>query len=156
MRKILILKVYSKVCWSEWKRWTKQQSCRILTFKKLHPNNERHFHVSNHLIDTHIDLLKVTPYKHPYRNTHPKNRELITKHIQWTQFIYFFFCVRARSKSHLPPTHTHTNNSPFSPTKGSDQVNTSIKLGSQYGWGEQLNCLIFITLFSYFNTAACP
>lgn len=43
---------------------------------------------------------------------------------------------------------------PFSPTNGKDQVNTSMKFGSQYGWGEQLNCLIFITLFSYFNTAA--
>lgn len=29
-----------------------------------------------------------------------------------------------------------------------------MKFGSQYGCGEQLNCLIFITLFSYFNTAA--
>ncbi len=43
---------------------------------------------------------------------------------------------------------------PFSPTKGSDHVNTSMKLGNQYGWGEQLNCLMFMTLFSYFNTAA--
>lgn len=43
---------------------------------------------------------------------------------------------------------------PFSPTNGRDQVNTSMKFGSQYGWGEQLNCLIFMTLFSYFNTAA--
>lgn len=43
---------------------------------------------------------------------------------------------------------------PFSPTNGSDQVKTSMKFGSQYGWGEQLNCLMFITLFSYFNTAA--
>jgi len=30
-----------------------------------------------------------------------------------------------------------------------------MKLGSQYGCGEQLNCLMFITLFSYFKTAAC-
>ncbi len=29
-----------------------------------------------------------------------------------------------------------------------------MKFGSQYGCGEQLNCRIFITLFSYFNTAA--
>ena len=43
---------------------------------------------------------------------------------------------------------------PFSPTKGKDHVKTSIKFGSQYGCGEQLNCLIFMTLFSYFNTAA--
>lgn len=43
---------------------------------------------------------------------------------------------------------------PFSPTKGSDHVNTSMKLGSQYGWGEQLNCRMFMTLFSYFKTAA--
>lgn len=43
---------------------------------------------------------------------------------------------------------------PFSPTNGSDQVKTSMKFGSQYGWGEQLNCLMFITLFSYFSTAA--
>lgn len=42
----------------------------------------------------------------------------------------------------------------FSPTNGNDHVNTSMKFGSQYGWGEQLNCLIFITLFSYFKTAA--
>lgn len=42
----------------------------------------------------------------------------------------------------------------FSPTNGSDHVNTSMKFGSQYGWGEQLNCLMFITLFSYFKTAA--
>ena len=33
-------------------------------------------------------------------------------------------------------------------------MKTSIKFGSQYGCGEQLNCRIFITLFSYFNTAA--
>ena len=33
-------------------------------------------------------------------------------------------------------------------------MKTSMKLGSQYGWGEQLNCRMFITLFSYFNTAA--
>jgi hypothetical protein len=43
---------------------------------------------------------------------------------------------------------------PFSPTNGNDQVNTSIKFGNQYGWGEQLNCLMFITLFSYFKIAA--
>lgn len=43
---------------------------------------------------------------------------------------------------------------PFSPTKGSDHVNTSMKLGSQYGCGEQLNCRMFMTLFSYFKTAA--
>lgn len=43
---------------------------------------------------------------------------------------------------------------PFSPTNGRDQVKTSMKLGSQYGWGEQLNCRIFMTLFSYFSTAA--
>ena len=43
---------------------------------------------------------------------------------------------------------------PFSPTKGRDQVNTSIKFGSQYGCGEQLNCRMFMTLFSYFSTAA--
>lgn len=30
-----------------------------------------------------------------------------------------------------------------------------MKLGNQYGCGEQLNCRMFITLFSYFNTAAC-
>lgn len=30
-----------------------------------------------------------------------------------------------------------------------------MKLGNQYGCGEQLNCLMFITLFSYFRTAAC-
>jgi len=44
---------------------------------------------------------------------------------------------------------------PFSPTNGRDHVKTSMKLGSQYGCGEQLNCLMFITLFSYFKTAAC-
>lgn len=33
-------------------------------------------------------------------------------------------------------------------------MNTSMKLGSQYGWGEQLNWRMFITLFSYFSTAA--
>ena len=43
---------------------------------------------------------------------------------------------------------------PFSPTNGKDQVKTSIKFGNQYGWGEQLNCRIFITLFSYFKIAA--
>ena len=43
---------------------------------------------------------------------------------------------------------------PFSPTNGKDQVNTSMKFGNQYGCGEQLNCLIFITLFSYFKIAA--
>lgn len=43
---------------------------------------------------------------------------------------------------------------PFSPTKGKDHVKTSMKLGNQYGCGEQLNCRMFITLFSYFNTAA--
>jgi len=43
---------------------------------------------------------------------------------------------------------------PFSPTNGNDHVKTSIKLGNQYGCGEQLNCLMFITLFSYFNMAA--
>lgn len=43
---------------------------------------------------------------------------------------------------------------PFSPTKGSDHVNTSMKLGSQYGCGEQLNWRMFMTLFSYFKTAA--
>lgn len=43
---------------------------------------------------------------------------------------------------------------PFSPTNGRDQVKTSMKFGSQYGCGEQLNCLMFMTLFSYFNTAA--
>uniref|UniRef100_A0A182QEW1 Uncharacterized protein n=1 Tax=Anopheles farauti TaxID=69004 RepID=A0A182QEW1_9DIPT len=42
----------------------------------------------------------------------------------------------------------------FSPTNGSDQVKTSMKFGSQYGWGEQLNCRMFITLFSYLSTAA--
>lgn len=50
---------------------------------------------------------------------------------------------------------TKWHNLPFSPTNGKDHVKTSIKLGNQYGCGEQLNCLIFITLFSYFNTAAC-
>lgn len=29
-----------------------------------------------------------------------------------------------------------------------------MKFGSQYGWGVQLNCLMFITLFSYLSTAA--
>ena len=43
---------------------------------------------------------------------------------------------------------------PFSPTKGRDHVKTSIKLGSQQGCGLQLNWRMFITLFSYFNTAA--
>lgn len=43
----------------------------------------------------------------------------------------------------------------FSPTNGNDHVKTSMKLGSQYGCGEQLNWRIFITLFSYFSTAAC-
>ena len=43
---------------------------------------------------------------------------------------------------------------PFSPTNGSDHVKTSMKLGSQYGCGLQLNWRMFITLFSYFNTAA--
>lgn len=43
---------------------------------------------------------------------------------------------------------------PFSPTNGRDQVKTSMKFGNQYGCGEQLNCRIFITLFSYFNMAA--
>ena len=43
---------------------------------------------------------------------------------------------------------------PFSPTNGNDQVKTSLKLGSQYGCSTELNCLMFITLFSYFNTAA--
>lgn len=43
----------------------------------------------------------------------------------------------------------------FSPTNGNDQVNTSMKFGSQYGCGEQLNCRMFITLFSYLSTAAC-
>lgn len=42
----------------------------------------------------------------------------------------------------------------FSPTNGNDHVNTSMKFGSQYGCGEQLNCRIFITLFSYLSTAA--
>lgn len=42
----------------------------------------------------------------------------------------------------------------FSPTKGKLQVNTSMKLGSQYGCGVQLNCRIFMTLFSYLSTAA--
>lgn len=44
--------------------------------------------------------------------------------------------------------------SPFSPTKGKDHVNTSMKFGNQYGCGEQLNCRMFITLFSYFRIAA--
>ena len=43
---------------------------------------------------------------------------------------------------------------PFSPTNGNDHVKTSMKLGSQYGWGLQLNWRMFMTLFSYFNTAA--
>jgi len=43
---------------------------------------------------------------------------------------------------------------PFSPTNGNDQVKTSMKFGNQYGWGEQLNCRMFITLFSYFKIAA--
>ena len=33
-------------------------------------------------------------------------------------------------------------------------MKTSIKFGNQYGCGEQLNCRIFITLFSYFSIAA--
>ena len=47
-------------------------------------------------------------------------------------------------------------NIPFSPTNGKDHVNTSMKFGSQYGCGEQLNCWIFITksLFSYFNSVS--
>jgi hypothetical protein len=49
---------------------------------------------------------------------------------------------------------TWYRNLPFSPTNGKDHVNTSMKLGSQYGCGEQLNCRMFITLFSYFSTAA--
>jgi hypothetical protein len=48
----------------------------------------------------------------------------------------------------------HARNALFSPTKGSDQVKTSMKLGSQYGCGVQLNCRMFITLFSYLSTAA--
>ena len=42
----------------------------------------------------------------------------------------------------------------FSPTNGKLHVKTSMKLGNQYGWGVQLNCLIFIMLLSYFKTAA--
>jgi len=42
----------------------------------------------------------------------------------------------------------------FSPTNGKLQVKTSMKLGNQYGWGVQLNCLMFIMLLSYFRTAA--
>lgn len=42
----------------------------------------------------------------------------------------------------------------FSPTNGRLQENTSMKLGSQYGCGDALNCRIFITLFSYFRIAA--
>ena len=54
--------------------------------------------------------------------------------------------------------HKHVRYSlsvPFSPTNGMDHVNTSMKLGSQYGCGEQLNWRMFITLFSYLSTAAC-
>ncbi|KAH9414637.1 hypothetical protein DERP_008834 [Dermatophagoides pteronyssinus] len=42
----------------------------------------------------------------------------------------------------------------FSPTNGNDHVKTSIKLGNQYGCGEQLNWRMFITLFSYLSMAA--
>ena len=33
-------------------------------------------------------------------------------------------------------------------------MKTSMKFGNQYGCGEQLNCRMFMTLFSYFNMAA--
>lgn len=42
----------------------------------------------------------------------------------------------------------------FSPTKESDHVKTFMKLVSQKGCGVLLSCPIFITLFSYFSTAA--
>lgn len=68
-----------------------------------------------------------------------------------------FLCFMVK-QSTSPPLLSHIiagfHNTPFSPTKGRDQVKTSMKFGSQYGWGEQLNCLMFMTLFSYFNTAA--
>ena len=57
-------------------------------------------------------------------------------------------------KTTLLRNHTRYPLLPFSPTNGKDQVKTSMKFGSQYGCGEQLNWRIFITLFSYFNTAA--
>ena len=64
--------------------------------------------------------------------------------------------VRCDLMCNQKPTRSNTSlsNKPFSPTNGSDHVNTSMKFGSQYGWGEQLNCRMFITLFSYFNMAA--
>ncbi len=43
---------------------------------------------------------------------------------------------------------------PFSPTNGRLHVKTSMKFGSQYGCGLLLNCLMFMTLFSYLSTAA--
>lgn len=64
-------------------------------------------------------------------------------HISSPSFLYYFI-----------KNISGFQNTPFSPTNGRDQVKTSMKFGSQYGWGEQLNCLIFMTLFSYFNTAA--
>ena len=42
----------------------------------------------------------------------------------------------------------------FSPTNGRLQVNASIKLGSQYGCGVQLNCRMFSTFDSYLRIAA--
>src|SRR5713226_4567062 len=42
----------------------------------------------------------------------------------------------------------------FSPTSGRLHVNASMKLGSQYGCGVQLNCRIFNTFDSYLRIAA--
>lgn len=47
-----------------------------------------------------------------------------------------------------------TRDALFSPTNGRLHVKTSMKLGSQYGCGEQLNWRMFMTLFSYLSTAA--
>ena len=42
----------------------------------------------------------------------------------------------------------------FSPANGRLQVNASLKSGSRYGCGVQLNCRIFSTLASYLRIAA--
>mmetsp|Transcript_3421 Transcript_3421/g.10559 ORF Transcript_3421/g.10559 Transcript_3421/m.10559 type:complete len:291 (-) Transcript_3421:1324-2196(-) len=72
--------------------------------------------------------------------------------------------ARRRAPSSAPPPSSPSSGSAvmtvcnisttFSPTNGSDHVKTSIKLGSQYGWGACTNCLIFRSAPSSCSTAA--
>lgn len=87
---------------------------------------------------------KVTSSPRSFASRHYTSRQIPTS-------VSFSIWVH---ENHILHSRSGIRHLPFSPTKGRDHVNTSIKLGNQYGWGEQLNCLMFITLFSYFNTAA--